>query len=126
MRNSSRKLRVIYINDTKIYIHVKIKLPIIMNYNFNASDILYKMPREIKKYLTRSDFALVISVEPHTLETLEVLEILLWNFEQVEEYEYCCVLRDEINFRVKTYNTYKDGQEKEKEGAKGENMGVPD
>lgn len=84
-------------------------------YNLNPSDILYLMPREIKKYLTKSDFSLIIAMEPHTLETMEVLEILLWNFEVEEEYEYCSVLRDEINFRVKTYNQYNNGEEKEEE-----------
>lgn len=89
------------------------------NYNLNPSDILYLMPREIKKYLTRSDFALIVSIEPHTLETMEVLEILLFNFEVEEEFEWCCVLRDEINFRVQTYNKYNnDGQEKTEEEEK--------
>jgi predicted ATP-grasp superfamily ATP-dependent carboligase len=73
------------------------------------------MPREIKKYLTKSDFALIIALEPDTLETLEVLEILLWNFEVEEEYEWCSVLKKEIDLRVKTYKDNKNGGEEEKQ-----------
>lgn len=111
MKNSSRKIRVIWINDTKFYIPVKINGPIMTNYNFNASDILYMMPRNIMKYLTKSDFSLIIAIEPHTLETMENLEILLWNFEVEEAYEWCAVIKKEIDFRVETYNKHKNGEE---------------
>ena len=111
MKNFSRKIRVIWINNTKPYINVKINGPIMPNYNFNSSDILYMMPRDIMKYLTRSDFALIIAIEPHTLETMETLEILLMNFEQEEEYEWCSMIKKEIDFRVETYNKHKDGEE---------------
>lgn len=73
------------------------------NYNLNSSDILYQLPRDIKKFLTKSDFALIIALEPQTIETMEVLEILLWNFEEVEEYEWCVVIKKEIDFRAETY-----------------------
>ncbi len=92
-----------------------------MNYNFNPSDILYMMPREIKKYLTRSDFSLIIAIEPHTLETMEVLEILLWNFEVEEEYEYCAVIKKELDFRVETYKQANGITEKE---IPGEDLGL--
>ncbi len=73
------------------------------NYSFNASEILYQSPRDIKKYLTRSDLGLIIALEPHTLDTMSHLEILLANFEAAEEYEYCVVIKREVDFRVKTY-----------------------
>jgi len=64
------------------------------------------------KYLTRSDFSLIIAMEPHTLETMEVLEILLWNFEEEEYYEYCSVIKREIDYRVKTYKKCNGEEEK--------------
>lgn len=94
------------------------------NFNFNQSDILYMMPREIKKYINKSEFALLIALEPHTLETMEVLEILLLNFETVEEYEYCSVLKKEIDFRVETYRN--NGEKEEEEEEPGQDLPVQD
>ena len=104
MKNSSLKIKVVWINPSKPYIKVKISSKLMSNYNFNASDVLYLPPRDIMKFLTRSDFALIIAIEPHTLEVMETLEILLWNFEEIEAYEWCSVIKKEIDFRVETYN----------------------
>jgi hypothetical protein len=113
------KPRIIWRNPSIIYTFVNINFSSMKNYNFNSSDILYQTPRDIMKYLTRSDFALIIALEPHTLETMEVLEILLWNFEVEEIYEWCAILKKEIDLRVKTY-----GKEEEEEEEPGEDLSI--
>ncbi len=73
------------------------------NYSLNQSDILYMLPGDIKKLLPKSDFALIIAIEPATLETVTILETLLMNFERAEEYEYCAIIKKEIDYRINHY-----------------------
>lgn len=73
---------------------------IMIPYNFQPSDILYMNPPDIMRYLTRSDFALILFCEPQTTQALELLNILLYNFEGEEMYEECCIIRDEIKRRL--------------------------
>lgn len=73
------------------------------NYNMKIDDFLYNDPPQIVKFLTKSDFEIVLRTLPNNIDSLEVLEILLMNFEEDEFYEYCCVIRDEINLRVEFF-----------------------
>lgn len=70
------------------------------NYNWKIDDFLYLEPTQIVKFVTRGDLEIIIRTLPNDIESLELLEILLMNFEVDEFYEYCCVIRDEINLRV--------------------------
>jgi hypothetical protein len=70
------------------------------NYNWRVDDFLYQEPNKIVKFLTRGDLEIIIRTLPNDIESLELLEILLMNFEVAEYYEYCCSLRDEINLRI--------------------------
>lgn len=115
------KPKIIWRNPSIIYTFVNINFSKMRNYNFNSSDILCQSPRDIMKYLTRSDFALIIALEPHTLETMEILEILLWNFEEQEIYEWCSILKKEIDLRVSTY-----GKEEKEEEESGKDLPLQD
>jgi hypothetical protein len=71
---------------------------------FSSQDFLYQKPKEIIKYLTKSDFSLIIALENHTTESIELLEILRFNFEKEELYEWCVLIKREIDLRVSNYN----------------------
>lgn len=73
-------------------------------YRFEPSDILYLPPLDIMRYLTRKDLGIILLTEPNDYESLEKMEILLFNFEEEELYEECIIINKEIKRRVKLYD----------------------
>lgn len=58
----------------------------------------------VKKYNTPSLLAYQLTAAPYNDETILYLEDMLTYFVEREKYEYCCVIRDEINYRTNLFN----------------------
>jgi hypothetical protein len=53
----------------------------------------------IEKILEPWALAVLLEIEPYTFHTDDLFDKLLSNFENKEMYDYCIVIRDEINKR---------------------------